>query len=345
MDAVADPKAFRTRFTGEVMRFLRAWALAGNPARDGGISRRADAAYDFKRLAETAHRPSAREHRGDVHRPPALDAQAKHLGHVVETIGWMFEMAGNDDRCDDKGVDENGTSPRFSSHATSPRLSSRATSPRFSSNAAERGARAFAEMAASAVCARWRRTPPPRCSRCSRLSLGLGRIARSAETSLSEEGWAPGWDPSDVSTFARAATRALESSATEPQHARTRATVWKRSRPRVDLIFRARRGTRWTRRTRDGEGARRRSSPRSTPSGRASRRREVTVTSRRRRRPRRGDGEGGETPLGKIARGGGESVGATREVPRRDAPIEAPSPPSWMPCRTRNRRRRSPNSS
>ena len=53
-----------------------------------------------------------------------------------------------------------------------------------------------------------------------RLSLGLGRIARSAETSLGGEGWAPGWDPSDVSTFARAATRALESSATEPQHAR-----------------------------------------------------------------------------------------------------------------------------
>ena len=219
MDAVADPKAFRTRFTGEVMRFLRAWALAGGTPRASDVNLAAfDAAYDFKRLAETAHRPSAREHRGDVHRPPALDAQAKHLGHVVETIGWMFEMAGNDDKgVDDKGVDENGTSPRFSSRATSPRFSSRATSPRFSSHAAERGARAFAEMAASAA-ARVASHATPEVF--ARLSLGLGRIARSAETSLGGEGWAPGWDPSDVSTFARAATRALESSATEPQHAR-----------------------------------------------------------------------------------------------------------------------------
>ena len=121
MDAATDPKAFRTRFTGEVMRFLRAWALAGgNPSACDVDLAALDAAYDFKRLAETAHRPPAREHRGDVHRPPALDVQAKHLGHVVETIGWMFEMAGNDDKdIDNKGVDENGTSPRFSSHATS----------------------------------------------------------------------------------------------------------------------------------------------------------------------------------------------------------------------------------
>jgi len=228
MDAATDPKAFRTRFTGEVMRFLRAWALAGGTPRASDVNLAAfDAAYDFKRLAETAHRPPAREHRGDVHRPPALDVQAKHLGHVVETIGWMFEMAGNDDKdIDNKGVDENGTSPRFSSHATSPRFSSHATSPRFSSHAtsprssshaAERGARAFAEMAASAA-ARVASHATPEVF--ARLSLGLGRIARSAETSLGGEGWAPGWDPSDVSTFARAATRALESSATEPQHAR-----------------------------------------------------------------------------------------------------------------------------
>ena len=76
--------------------FARVGARWGNPARgDVNLARLrgclAARANDSPRRRTLGH---PREHRGDVHRPPALDVQAKHLGHVVETIGWMFEMAG-----------------------------------------------------------------------------------------------------------------------------------------------------------------------------------------------------------------------------------------------------------
>ena len=248
-------------------------------------------------------------------------------------------MAGNDDKgVDDKGVDENGTSPRFSSRATSPRFSSRATSPRFSSNAAERGARAFAEMAASAAArVASHATPSVRAT----LSVSAASRARPRPLSEGKVGRRGGTRP--TCRRLRARRRARWNPRRRNRNTRgTRATVWKRSRPRVDLIC-ARRGTRWTRRTRDGEGARRRSSPRSIPSGRASRRRGCTVTSRRRRRPRRGDGEGGKHLSGKslaaVAKAWARRASSTAR-PDEDAVAALVDA---LP--NAERRRRSPNSS
>ena len=211
-DDVAVPSEFRTRFTSEVMRFVRAWALAGGNPRACDVDLAAlDAAYDFRRLAED----------GKHHYPPALETQAEHLGHLVETIGWMFQTEA--DRADEKkNTEEDASAARddesersfsrsSSKRSSSERSSSKRSPSSFSPSAVPvgEGARAFAEIAASAAA---RLAPHAPSDVFARLAVGLGRIARA--------NGAEGWDPTDVSTFALAATKALGPAAFEPQHAK-----------------------------------------------------------------------------------------------------------------------------
>ena len=209
--------------------------------------------------------------------------------------------------------------PDGSPHAPPPRGSPHAPPPRGSPQTPRdrRGARAFAEMAASAAA---RVASHATSEVFARLSLGLGRIARSAEPlSEGKVGRRGGTRPTCRRSRARRRAR-WNPRATEPQHARDArdgvealASAGGFDIPRETWDALDASDARWRRRETAFIAAQC-----TFEQGLAAAQR-CTVTSRRRRRPRRGDGEGGETPLGKIARGGGESVGATREVPRRDA--------------------------